>query len=252
MRRAWLVAMVVTAGCSGGGGAGDGPGGSFNAAAGGQESSNWSGYVLTAIPGTFSSASGSWTVPAVTCAAGGGAKASSTWVGIGGGDASDSTLVQAGTEQDCDDEIASYGAWWEVIPAPAIDLDADTYPVGPGDAMTVSTDGSNAVVWTVTIHNASRGWTFTQSVPYTSAGATAEWVEEAPLTAGTGGAGQASLTNYGRVVFTGATANHANPGLTPSERVVMVDFSGNVISNPSAPAASGDAFAVCFGPAACE
>src|ERR671938_492369 len=57
------------------------------------------------------------------------AESSSTWIGIGGGcmDAnclvSDSTLIQTGTEQDVDARgRGSYSAWWEVIPAPGIDI----------------------------------------------------------------------------------------------------------------------------------
>jgi hypothetical protein len=107
------------------------------------------------------------------------------------------------------------------------------------------------VVWDIVIRNDTRGWTFNTTVPYSSAGQTAEWIMEAPLSAGTSGAGQTSLSNYGIIGFGGASANGANPELTGDDAVAMVDADGNVISNPSGPAASGDAFVVCFGPGSC-
>jgi hypothetical protein len=249
-----LCVSALLCSCGGGddGGGSSGSGttqGQGNSAAGGQQSLNWSGYVLMGGAGLFTKVQGSWTVPTVTCT--GDVTRSSSWAGIGGGNSADQTLVQAGTEQDCDGG-ASYGAWWEVIPAPSATLNPQTYPVGAGDHITVTADGSTTIVWAITIKNTSRGWTFNTTVPYVAAGATAEWIEEAPLSAGTGGAGQATLANFGRVAFTGLTANGGNPGLSTNERVAMVDNNNHVISNPSGPGATGNSFAVCYGSGACQ
>jgi len=221
-----------------------------------RQSTNWSGYVQTGLPGSFQRVSGSWTVPAVQCP-GSGSTASSTWTGIGGGDSSDPTLIQAGTEQSCSGGTAGYSAWWELIPAPAITageglLDTQDYPVNPGDRITVSIDGGSVLVWAIEIRNSTRDWSFSITVPYAAAGATAEWVQEAPLSFGTDGVGQTSLSDYGRVGFDALSVNGASPALTAQQRVEMVDADGAVISSPSAPAAGGDAFDVCFGSGACR
>lgn len=249
--------LFATVGCGDGGGGSDGAGpthGQPSSPAGAQQSTNWSGYVREGAPQSFNRVSGSWTVPEVQCSASGNT-ASSTWTGIGGGINTDPTLIQAGTEQDCTGGGASYSAWWEAIPAPAFNagdiLGSGTFPVGPGDLITVTVDGSSFAVWQISIHNASRGWTFNTSAPYAAAGTTAEWIEEAPLSAGTGGAGQATLANFRRAGFAAVSANGANPHLSSAERVAMVDSNGNVIANPSNPGANGDAFDVCYGPGVC-
>jgi Peptidase A4 family len=75
------------------------------------QSSNWFGYnqgTLEQGSKLFNSIAGDWTVPTVSQHTSGQAEASSDWIGIGGGciDAgcttTDSTLIQAGTEQDVD------------------------------------------------------------------------------------------------------------------------------------------------------
>ena len=253
-----LVAAVLVsslAGCGGGNDAGANtstqgqPGTPTPAASGGQQSTNWSGYALTGSSGSFSKVEGKWTVPTVKCAASDNT-ASSSWAGIGGGTNSDPTLVQAGTEQDCSGG-PSYYAWWEIIPLPSTTLDTQAYPVQAGDQITVTVNGSNAILWSITIKS-SRGWTFNTSTPYTAAGATAEWIEEAPLGVGTGGAGQVTLANFGRVAFSALKANGASPGLAPADRIVMVDANdGHIVANTSAAGAGGNSFAVCFGSAAC-
>jgi hypothetical protein len=239
---------LALAGCPGGGDSH----GNTNATAGADRSLNWSGYVLTGLPDSFDAVGGSWVVPAVTCDAERDTF-SAAWVGVGGGTAEDPTLVQAGTDQDCSGG-ASYGAWWEVIPAPAVGasggLLGEDFPVFPGDRVTVTVDGRSLAVWELTIVNATQDWTFSTTVPYSAAGATAEWIMEAPITAGSGGAGLSALANYGRMGFRGLTANGARPGLTIDQAVLMVDGGDNVISQPSAPE-GGDAFDVCFGPEGC-
>jgi len=235
---------LALGGCRGGGDSGISPKGA-------QESFNWAGYVQAGAPATFTSASATWIVPGVSCGADD--TASSSWIGVGGGTNSDPTLVQAGTDQDCVGGQPSYDAWWEVIPAPAATvsgpIDTGMFPVGGGDQITASVDGSNGVVWSITIRNDTRHWTFNTTVGYTSGGGTAEWIEESPLAAGASGAGQAPLANFGRAMFFSARANGSSAGLGPSERIVMVDANNRVIANTSAP--DGDNFDVCYGSGNC-
>lgn len=89
------------------------------------QSDNWTGYNQGYLEKseTFHSISAQWTVPTATQHTAGQAEDSATWIGIGGGclntecSVTDSTLVQAGTEQDVDATgAASYSAWWEIVP----------------------------------------------------------------------------------------------------------------------------------------
>ena len=256
------VALVLSA-CGGGDDSSGTPSDTSNNPPGGQsntpapsgdetQSLNWAGYVQSGLPTTFTSISGSWIVPDLNCS---GDANSSTWIGIGGGVTQDPTLIQAGTEQDCSGSDKSFHAWWEALPAPQVPADGfllvtGDYPVNPGDQIRV-TIGSTLVVWTIAIVNATQGWTFNQTIPYLAAGDTAEWIEEAPLSAGTGGAGQMALANFGTVQFTGLTVNGANPALQLSQRSEMVDQSGNVLASPSVPGDGGDSFRVCWGSGGC-
>jgi peptidase A4-like protein len=222
------------------------------------QSSNWFGYnqgTLEQGGKMFNSISGDWTVPTATQHASGD-EFSSDWIGIGGGcvDAGctvgDNTLIQTGTEQDVSGGTASYGAWWEIIPGPSISITNMT--VAAGDHMhadiTEPVAGSN--VWTITLRNVTRNQTFTQTVPYTSTHATAEWIEETPLILGTG-AGFAALPNLTTVPFTNAKTNGAPANLAASEEIQLIDSAGKVIGSPSAPNASRDGFSACAWATSC-
>src|SRR2546421_220370 len=108
---------------------------------GANKSNNWSGYNQGALEKhkTFHQVSATWKVPTAAAHRAGENEYSSTWVGIGGGcvDArcslTDSTLIQAGTEQDGDSRgHASYSTWWEAIPAPSGTTSLPAKPAGTG------------------------------------------------------------------------------------------------------------------------
>ena len=215
------------------------------------QSNNWFGYnqgMLEQGGKLFNSISGDWTVPTATQHASGD-EASSDWIGIGGGciDAGctvgDNTLIQTGTEQDVSSGSASYGAWWEIIPAPSIAIDMT---VQPGDHMhaDISEVVADADLWTITLTNVTRGQTFTQTVPYPSTHATAEWIEETPLVIGTN-AGLAALPNLTQVPFTNARTNGAPANLQAAEEIQLTDANGSVIGTPSAPNSTRDGFTAC-------
>lgn len=231
---------------------------------GGIQSTNYSGYQLSGAPGGFKKVIGSWVVPGIASSTTD--TASSTWTGIGGGCANppdctvtDLTLIQAGTEQD-NRGTPTYFAWWEALPAPQVRangglLGTDTFDVLPGDFITVTIDGTSAIVWNITITNQRSGqphWTFNTSVPYVAAALTTEWIEETPLSVGSGSAGQLALSDFGRVSFSGLSVNGAKPTLDLTQRIVLTDAQGHVLANPSLPSGSGDAFSICFGPAPCD
>jgi hypothetical protein len=172
--------------------------------------SNWSGQVAFADDGAvFSSVSGSWTVPHVTCA-GTNASYSSAWIGIDG--AGSSTVEQDGTEQDCLGGSPTYHAWYEMYGDASVnegyevELDPSSYPVSPADAMTASVSYSDGT-WTLAIADETKGWSYSTPISDSSAAqASAEWIMERPEICGSSCA-LSSLANFGSVSFSGATAS---------------------------------------------
>lgn len=222
----------------------------------GSQSSNWSGYNQGILDTTtpFSSVSASWVVPTATQHTAGQAEDSATWIGIGGGclnsscAATDSTLIQAGTEQDVSPSgVASYDAWWEIIPAPELQ---SSMVVHPGDVIDCSISSSVPGLWTISLKDTTDGQGFTQSVPYASDESTAEWIEETPTQIGTSGASLAALPNLSTVQFQNASVNGANADLVPAQAVQLTDSSGNPIATPSAPV-GGNAFNDCAWSSTC-
>jgi Peptidase A4 family len=223
------------------------------------QSSNWFGYnqgTLEKGNTLFNSITGDWTVPAATQHNAGQAENSSDWIGIGGGcidagcTATDNTLIQTGTEQDVSTTgAASYGAWWEIIPGPSINI---SNPVSAGDHMHADVTEAipNSNVWKITLQDTTKGWTFTQTVPYSSTHGSAEWIEETPLLLGTN-AGFAALPNLSNPAFSSAKVNGANANLQTSEEMQLIDSGGKVIGAPSAPNATHDGFSACTWASSC-
>jgi hypothetical protein len=234
--------------------------------AGGQvntnQSDNWSGYNIgadypqEAAGTTFTNITGQWTVPTATQHTAGQAEDSASWIGIGGGcvtancDVTDSTLIQAGTEQDVSSTgQASYDAWWEIIPEPETEV---SLPVSPGNKVYVSIDEAGTPgVWSITIDNLSTGKTFSTTTPYSSSMDTAEWIEETPLEIGTGGTALAAMPNLGSVHFTNASLNVASPGFQTADEVQLITSSGQVLATPSAPGPEANAFNDCVWKTTC-
>jgi hypothetical protein len=222
-------------------------------------SNNWSGYqqgLLEQGTKLFNSISGEWTVPTATQHAAAQAENSSDWIGIGGGcvdascTATDNTLIQDGTEQDVSASgQASYSAWWEIIPGPSITI---SMTIAPGDRMqsSIAEAVADSNVWTITLTDVTRSETFTQTVPYSSTHATAEWIQETPLLLGTN-AGFAALPNLTSPAFDLATVNGAPAALKTSEQMDLVESGGNVIGTPSAPDPDLDGFNACTWSTSC-
>jgi hypothetical protein len=224
-------------------------------------SGNWFGYnqgTLEQGSKLFNSIGGQWTVPTVTQHTAGQAEASSDWIGIGGGcvdagcTATDSTLIQTGTEQDVSATgQATYNAWYELVPAPELQITSLT--VHPGDRMSASVSEvvSNSNAWNVTLKDLTTGQSFSTTVPYSSTHTTAEWIEETPLLIGTN-AGFAALPNLSNPAFGSATTNGQPAGLKTSEELDLTDSNGNVIGAPSAPNATADGFDACTWATSCS
>jgi hypothetical protein len=177
-------------------------------------SPNWSGYVATGD--TYTSVSGSWTVPTANCGTfptGDAGSSSSTWVGLDG--FGNNPVEQIGTWSNCALYTGEYNAWWEMYPGgPTIIGNlglTDDDPVYPGDVMSASVTATTTPgTFTLSIEDQTQNWSFTttQSNPG-AAGASAECVEEQPS------AGGLPLTNFGSVTFTQCKATGSNGLSTP-------------------------------------
>jgi hypothetical protein len=223
------------------------------------QSQNWFGYnqgTLEQGDKLFHSITGQWIVPTVSQHTKGQAEYSSDWIGIGGGcvnascSATDSTLIQTGTEQDVSaGGSRAYSAWWELVPAPSTTI---TMKVAPGDRMSASIAEvvANSEVWKITLKDVTRGESFSTTVPYPSTHLTAEWIEETPLILGTS-AGFAALPNASSPVFDHATTNGQAAHLKSSEELQLINSSGKVIGDPSAPDPDADGFNACAWASSC-
>ncbi len=147
---------------------------------GSYESTNWSGYAVTGS--NFTQVTGSWIVPASTCAPESSAEYAAFWIGIDGWNSS--SVEQTGTDSDCSNGTPSYYAWYEFYPQPSYYAGRMTN-LKPGDVMTASvTYNSSKEEFTATITDTTSGATFsttyTPNRRNTAARSSAEWIAEAP------------------------------------------------------------------------
>jgi hypothetical protein len=227
---------------------------------GANKSNNWSGYNQGLIEQggkRFQSITGSWTVPVARPHKAGENEYSSTWIGIGGGCVTadclvtDSTLIQDGTEQDVDAAgKASYYAWWEIIPAPGVQLSGCTpdasCTVGAGDHMSSSISSPADGLWTMALSNSTRGWTWSMAIGYSSTEGSAEWIEETPVVVdNSGNVSIGPMPDLSGATFDGATTNGAPANLNTTEQIQLVDANGAAIATPSNPDPDADGFNAC-------
>jgi hypothetical protein len=207
----------------------------FAANAAATTSQNWAGYAAAGNAGTFTSVSASWTEPAVTCTATN--TFASFWAGLDGDGTN--TVEQTGTEADCDGGAAAYQGWFEMFPNAPVFYDS---PVRPGDAMSASVVANGGGAFTLTLADATQGWT--QTTNQTSDAAqlgSAEVIAEAP----SNGTTVLPLSNFGTVNFTGVTADNAAIGNENPAALTMVSANDVTEATPSA-LAGGNAFAVTW------
>jgi hypothetical protein len=195
------------------------------------DSTNWSGYIATASQ--FTGVSAQWVVPTVQPSQA--SQSSSTWVGIDG--VSNTSLIQAGTEQDTSDGTTTYYAWYELLPALSIPIEY----VSPGDEMKVSIVEDSPGTWTIVIADLTSGQTVSRSVAYSTPQTSAEWIEEAPTSA----AGQQlTLADFGVTQFTDLAISGSNLSSSVLFPVDMVDSDGDTIASPGA--ISSDSFSIAY------
>jgi Peptidase A4 family len=169
-------------------------------------SSNWSGYAALAPEGTpltFTDATGGWVQPKARCVRGR-SDAAAFWVGLGGFDEDSTALEQLGTTAQCNTRgVASYFAWWELVPAPAVRV---SMKVRPGDRLTAAVLVKGQIV-TMSLKDVTRRTRFSKTL--TVSGpldlSSAEWIAEAPsICTDAGSCEVVPLTNFGSVKFSAA------------------------------------------------
>jgi hypothetical protein len=206
------------------------------------ESSNWSGYADDNSAGnTYSTVTGNWAEPAVTCT-----QRTTTyaafWVGIDG--YSSNSVEQDGTLAECYHGAAYYYSWWEMYPTNSIQTVGTA--VRPGDSISASVVRSGTS-YTLTVSDSSTsGNTFsiTQSCA-SCANSSAEWIAEAPSSQ----RGVLPLANFGTWSESGATVTSGSTSGVissyPDDEITMVDSSGLVKALPS-DLSSGNSFTVSW------
>jgi Peptidase A4 family len=204
------------------------------------ESSNWSGYADDNTTGaTYSSVSGSWTEPAVSCTSQ--ESLAAFWVGIDGYN-SDS-VEQDGTLAECYGGAAYYYTWWEMYPSNDVQVVGET--LNPGDSITASVvqNGSSYTLDVTDATNSGDSFSTTQSCS-DCANSSAEWIAEAP----TGSSGVEPLSDFGSWTLNNATVSSGSTAGTissfPDDEITMVDSSGNTEAQPGSLNGSGNAFTV--------
>lgn len=164
---------------------------------------NWAGYADGATTsGTFTAASGAWSVPKVTCTTED--RITSDWVGLDG--LTDGTVEQLGTTSQCFKGVAVYYSWYEMYPAGTVEVGTT---VAAADAITASVTRSGTT-YTLKLTDATHtANSFTQTATCaltTCTDTSAEWIAERPSYGTTGIVPEAL---FGAIKFSSAsvTAN---------------------------------------------
>ncbi len=200
-----------------------------------ETSSNWSGYV--AQGGTFTSVTGTWTVPDPSNGSRG---ADATWVGIGGVTGHD--LIQAGTQS----AVTGNGstelqAWIEMLPRPSQSV---PLTVSPGDSVTVTITDQGADSWLISLTNNTTTKAYSTTARYASTRSSAEWIVEAP----SAGRGILPVDNFGTVAFAKSTAvrdgKTVTLGAAGARPVTMINGLRQALAQPSSLGPDGASFRV--------
>jgi hypothetical protein len=207
----------------------------------------WAGYVVRTDSGPFANVHADWVQPKVVC----NRPESSVafWIGLGGATEQSEALEQIGTSADCSDRaLPSSSAWYQLFPAPAVEL---PLKIRPGDRVAAEVAVSGWVV-TLRLRDLSTKAAFsTQLTMWSPETDSAEWIVEAPSACPTlATCTQLPLADFVRVRFTEAsTASGTYHGTVgdrawSTERVLMSATRARRAAVPSSLSADGSSFSV--------
>jgi hypothetical protein len=152
-------------------------------------SGNWAGYA--AFGNHFRFVEADYSIPSVNCAASPDGSQAAVWAGLDG--FGNSTVEQEGTFAECSGGSASYFAFWEMFPNPAVVFTN----VSPGDAIHVSTYFASGH-WNLQLVDRTTGGGFQVSETCsTCKNVSAEVISEAP----NGGPPSGLLADFGQAGF---------------------------------------------------
>jgi hypothetical protein len=211
-------------------------------------SHNWSGYADSGAAKSFTAVSGHWVQPTGTCS-GLTESLAAFWVGIDGISSSDPTVEQDGTLILCYLGTPYYVDWWETYPGNAIQVVSQS--VKPGDHITAKVSYTGSLYkMSVTDSTTPTGNSFSVSKPCgttTCENMSAEWIAEAPTSAGS----ITPLAKFTTWRVTGAHTTYDGTSGTISgvkaptvDEITIVDTAKKVQAQPSALNSTGSSFSV--------
>jgi hypothetical protein len=214
----------------------------------------WSGYAVTAKHVSYTSISGTWTEPAVSCKAGAAPALSAAWVGLGGLETK--SLEQVGVDANCDAKgHAAYFAWFEILPDVAHNAPEK---VSSGDVITGSVKRIGLALVELRIVNHTKHWTFDRKITWGAADvSSAEWIVEAPYACKRFTCQSSSLANFDAISFHNVSAigNGRRGTLTdPAWKTTLIDLapcvrtktSSRAGASPASPSNGGTIFSVAW------
>lgn len=205
-----------------------------------QPSGNWAGYIAAPTSESYTSVSGTWTVPKIS---GNPSGVAAQWIGLGG--VTNHDLLQMGTLEQFQNGQPVAQVFWEKLPNAAQPV--MTVPIGSTIHAKISQ--ASGTTWDVTFSaQTPAGKTISKTIPVSvdnsyaaGIGTSAEWISEDPSNTNNN---LFPLANTGTVQYSNAMVNgHAfdtsSNQVTP---VALVDNYGNLLMAPSAVGANGSSF----------
>jgi hypothetical protein len=164
----------------------------------------WAGYVVRTGAASFEDVAGSWVQPGVVCNRPGSSAA--FWLGLGGASGDSQALEQVGVSAECSQRaIASYSAWYQLYPAPPVEL---PLTIRPGDRLAADVAVVAGAV-SVDLRDGTTGASFSTKLRMRSPETdSAEWIVEAPA-ACIATCTPLPLAEFGRFLFADASTTVA-------------------------------------------
>ena len=211
-----------------------------------QLSVNWSGYVVDdRRTNSYSTVSGTWIQPGVTCTKSED-EMTSFWVGLDGFNSG--TVEQDGTLAWCYQGRPYYYTWWEMFPTVGVETVGTN--VAPGDHITASVRFT-AGAYMLAVTDSSRPANSFSTSQFCSflvicSNASAEWIAETPT--GTRGLWPWPPFGQWRVVSAHVKSGAASGGINafPSDKLIIVGNDGGSLANTGALDSTGDRFSLTW------
>jgi hypothetical protein len=205
-------------------------------------STNWSGYADNNTSGnTYSSLTGNWTQPSVSCS-GFTEQLAAFWVGIDG--YSSDSVEQDGTLAECYFGFVFYYTWWEMYPSNDIQVVGESVAAGDSISASVVRSGDSYTLKVTDSTHSSNSFSTTQTCS-DCANSSAEWIAEAPSSS----TGVEPLADFHTWTASGATVSSGSTAgvisTFPNDEITMVG-SSDVKAQPGPLNSSGNGFSVTW------